>query len=353
MEQINNSLITANQATRVFNYFDNANKLLSSSCLYHFTKQNGLFQSAKYEIANFLSSIYEKNANEKFHKSLNYFQKLGFGIDDKVIKHQEKIGLNKFIIASSVEIILTSLPVLYDYFNRKTEVRNIKESVIGWIAYINKKNTHVIIKKCEDLYRHINEKFSIEEFINIFEKYANCNINEFKKTIDFENRYRFFNFIISCSDLNDPDILERCKEFGIYWLKLSENEVLYAISNVKDNEEYLSDISTFSGTSIVEVFGDLAQSISHAKEYSFYCFENDLYAQKRLQNRNKILNLTKSAGALALSSLSLYTGTACDALLIVSAPIINNLLNEENNFNQAISIQTKMKKMKEQLQNEH
>ncbi len=344
MEQYN--LMTPNQINQVFNNFNNINELLCSSGIYSFVKQNGFFQQAKSELSNLLTSYYEKKDNEKFHKSLNFFEKLGFMNDDKIRKHQEKIGFNKSMIAFTTDIAFLIVPFLLEQYKRNSEVKKIKEFVIGWIAYINKENNPLILKKIEAFYSKIKENFMLSEYNNIFEKYANCNIGCFPSLIDANNSYSFFNFILSCSDLSNQKVNDRIKEFGYHWLNLSESEVSTAISTINDSQEYLSDISTFTAVSMLELFNDLAQSINHSKQYSNYCIDNDIWALKRIHNRKLIEQSLKNAIPIALSGLSFYTNNIVDSLLIASTPIINNLLNNEINLEKAIEIQKRIKTIK-------
>jgi len=350
MDQYN--LMNDKQINHVFNNFNNINEVLSSSGIYCFVKQNGFFQQAKMEIANLLTSLYEKKANEKFHNSLSFFEKLGYIKDEKVKKHHEKIGFNKSVISFASDSAFVIIPFLIDHFKKCSEAKKIKEFVIGWIAYINKENSILIRKKTEIFYNKINENFTESEFTNIFEKYSNSNIINFPRLIDVDNSYSFLNFIVSCSDLSNPQIIERINEFGYHWLKLPEKEINFIINNINDSQEYLSDISTFTSASIFEFFNDLTESVNHAKQYSFYCLENDIWAQKRFQNRKKIEQTINKALPIALSSLSFYTNNIFDALLISSVPIFNNLLNSDINFDKAIAIQKKIKIIKGRLSDE-
>ena len=53
-----------------------------------------------------------------------------------------------------------------------------------------------IIKKAEDFYKKLGERYNASEFYNIFNNYANTDISKLPTLSDNSNSYNLFNFIL-------------------------------------------------------------------------------------------------------------------------------------------------------------
>jgi hypothetical protein len=239
-------------------------------------------------------------------------------------------------------------PLIIDYFYKKNRVNNIKEFVIGWLAYINKKNSIKLQCRVQELYSKLGEKFNLEEYTKIFNKYSNSSISVFPylKDNNMGEKYKLSNFILGVTDMSNDDVVERAKEFSNDYLKLAFVDTEQQIKFISDNQEYISDVANFTAFSIMDIFKDIPDNIETAKEASLYSLENDPFEKQRNSRKNKIIESVNIGTPIVLGALTFYTGPLGDALLTASAPAISKLINPQIDVNKTIEIQQKIKQLK-------
>lgn len=345
----NFSLVSQKVQNSVSTFYLNLSDILNSTGLYNFLKENDLYQKTKHELSNFLVSSVERSFNERFHNSLNIFEKIGFLSDTKWQAHQRKVGLTKGLTAFTTTTILDLAPALYDYIYQEKKFDNIIEFLIGWMAYINQQNSVIIQKRVSQFFRAHKREFPISRFQELFQRYSTLKSISFPD-LSFDNqdvKYQLFHLILSSSDLQDLKILARAKECGNY-LDIPTTQVDEILKNVFENQTIISDIIKFSGFSIPSLFEDLSQNIQHARECGVYSFENDPFAIERQKNM-EIISEAKKFTPLILGGLSFFTGEIGDFLLISATPIINRLINDEIDIDKAVEISKRLKGFGEKL----
>lgn len=336
-------LITEKEKDLVSSYFLNITDILNSTGLYNFLRESDLFQKGKRELADFLVGFVERNQNQRFHESLNLFEKFGFLSNQKWQDHQRRVGLLKGMASFSANTILDLGPLLFDYFYQQQSAKKKIEFLIGWLAYINQRNSVLIQKRVIQFCNALKTEFNAKRYRELFEEYSLQSTPVFPvlENADENAKFQIFQIILSVSDLEKSTVKKRANDLGNF-LELSESEILNALSNTTDNQKFISDISKFSGFSINTILQDLAKNIEHAKQCGIYTFENDPYFEERKRNKEILLEVGKMTPML-FGGLSFFTGEIGDFLLISSLPIINKLLNSEINIDKTIEISKRLK----------
>lgn len=343
-------LISQNTQNSVSNFYLNMADILNSTGLYNYLRENEFYQQAKHEFSDFLVTSMERSQNEKFHNSLNFFEKLGFVSNAKWQRHQQKIGLLKGLTSFTSLTALSLLPAVIDVVSRERKFANISEFLIGWLAYINKQNSIVIQKRVLQFLLACKYDLSADKYLRIFEKYVNSGQIRIPG-LSFSNRefgYQLFHLILSASDLSDVNVAKRAEECGDY-LGIGEVEMRDILQNVYHNQTLVSDLSVFSGLSIPCLFEDLSQNFAHARECGFYSIENDPFCQEREKNKKIIAQSVKLSVPLVFGGVSFFTGEIGDFLLFAAIPVINKLINEKVDIDKTIEIATRMKNFRQKL----
>lgn len=339
-------LIPLNNQISVSNYYANTVDLLNITGLYNTVKNHDQYEELKNDLAKFLSNSYEIKKNKDFHNSLNIFQKNGYFYESIYEEHIKKMGVSKGLIELITRETIDIAPIIYDSYLKKRENDKLTKFIIGWLGYINRSNNTLISFRVKELFARFNKKFNFEKFEYEFYKYADdfavdlpvlSNLSVYEKN-------RIHDFIISISDLSNPDTSKRAKDFSNLFLNIHYDQADKRISDIHQNQEYLSDIVSFSGISIKDILGDLANNIEVSKQSAYYSIENDPFAIKREHNKEIISQSIKYGTPIGLASLTFFTGPIGDALLTLSAPAINKLLNPEIDINKTIEIRKRLEK---------
>lgn len=145
-------LVTSNQQILVSNQFFNLSEILNSTGLYYYLKNDPRYESLKTGVADVLVSYFERNQNQAFHNNLNFLERVGFLSNTKMLAHQKRMGIQKGLLGVGVGGVLNNLPAAIDYMSHAIKVKQIKEFVIGWLAYVNKENPEIVRRAVERFY---------------------------------------------------------------------------------------------------------------------------------------------------------------------------------------------------------
>lgn len=329
--------------------------LNSLSGLYNFLKENDLYEKFKYTIADFIKSFVEGKANDYFHKNLNLFEKMGFLSNKKYLQHQKNMGLLNGFTSLAAMTVIDLAPQIIDLI--RTKIRNQKyiEFVVGWLAYINQKQSLILKGRIVKFYDSLGAKFELDEFNNIFDKYSTGNVNDLPALsgLTKEEKYKLFNYILSASDIEDKFVSERIKQFGNEYLAFKILEVEEIMNSVEDNLEYNSDVSSITGFSLLtSSFQSIIGNYDKAKEFAIYNFDNDPFAKIRIKRKEEILKAGKDITPIVMAGFTFYAGPVGDAILVAATPIIHRLLNDEINIDKTINIHSALKKVMDELKKE-
>lgn len=161
--------------------------------------------------------------------------------------------------------------------------------------------------------------------------------------------------MLSSSDLEKSDVKDRALEFVCEVFGLAYNEALKKLEDIMAAQERFSQFLEFSTFDYLTFFDDFICSFEEAQKIGVYDITLDVYAKKRLENKTKVINVTKKAAQLAVGAgVSYVTGDPMPFLSSVvptpdiirlSENLMSSTLNPSNNPQTGMAI---MKKIIEQ-----
>ncbi len=336
----NYPLIPKGQQEVVTDNFIDFREVLNTTGLYYYLKNDTRYDQLKNHVATVLTGLLENKLNQEFHDSLNIIQKLGFFTNNRYQRHMATVGLKKEVLAGGIYGILTLLPAAVDYLTKRIQEKQMKEFVIGWLAYINKDNSSAVRFAADRFYRKmLKEDFNLKQYNRIYE---NCMSVDKKPIMHDSFRMKpqaLYSYIVSASDIESDDVRSRALEFGDY-LNIQTESLEDTLALCKDSAEVISDLSTFTSISLSDLFSDIVKSAEHAKQYSEYCIDNDPNAKQREKNKKLVL---KGGATITAAALTVFTGPVGDAVLVAGYGIVNSLINEELDFKQGAEIGKRLK----------
>ncbi len=322
---------------------------LNLSGIYTALRKDPRYKELQRNLADFLSGIWAYKRNQKFHESLNLFEKMGFLSHAKESAHYFRVGLEKDLVKSIVFLFSDVVPYMIQKYTNKRKSDKVIKFFISALAYINQIPSTQVQARVQSLYRIWNRKFEEDKFKSIFDKYAVDHPPIFPEIPDtlFDKRHTLFLSILSVVDLKDAKVVERASEIGEL-LGESDIDIKEAIKNTEGNLEFFSDKACFERLTIGNLFNDIISDMSYIREAADYAGSTDVFKQIR-ERRKKII--VKGSLATTLAGLTFFTGKVWDAILVASMPIIEILVNKKLDVDVALEIHDRLKALQSNLQN--
>ena len=338
------SLIPLKQQEQITICYDRTMSALNATGLYNLCKENPQYQEAKKAAASFIVGWVESTGRANFERNMNVFERCGFLSNGKYESHRKKLGLQKGLAAFAVTTAFDLGPMVIEYFAHKNRVQNLAEYIVGWLAYINGNNSLLIQNNVRRFFQNMEAEFNIHAYQEQFDYYAQSSIRVFPylNQANVENKYQLFNFILQTSDLNDPEVKEKCTELGKDGIGLMQQEVDEIITRVEQNQELICDISLTSGFSIATVLSDLTSNAKQAMQYSSYNVANNPYGKNR-ESAMRLLHSTQSMGGKFSSPTIPFAGQLGPETLQLSKPAVYRTINSSLDISKGMEIIKRMK----------
>jgi len=299
---------------------------ITATNIYSFLKRTDQYQNGKQHLADYLSGLYQRNANEKFHDSLSWFEKIGFLTATKQQKHMNRVKLKTKFVDAGVPIAIDLTLIAVQALVQHVEKKKLFESFVSMLAFVNQKDGTLLQARAACLARRIGWNFKFDEYRSIFEEYAGGQVGQIPLRGQLADEPgKFATIVLSSCDQDDDMVRQRAGELCIF-LGFSENDADEIMGDLRTNTELFSDVVGFTGFSAVEIFGDLFANLPRASEAGSFSLEHDPY-QKIRQRRKNLIVKTVTTGTLA--SLTLFTGPVGDLLIAASLPAVNSMLTNQ------------------------
>jgi len=264
--------------------------VMNTTGLYTFLKENDAFQAGKDALAAVVHGLVENTLNERFHKGLNFFEKMGFLSDRKLQEHSSKVAFLKggadFAVRAAVDLI----PMVIDYVYRNNEFQTLSDFFIAWLAYVNREPSMALQNRVVRLYHGNEREYDHKRFLTVFDDGLSKRpglLPPLPSSMIDHPEALFATMLAGC-DLKNEAVLGRARELGDY-LRFKPVQIDEQIGLVLDGGAVVSDLTGFAGFSLDSLFQDLLVNFHHAREAAVYSVDNDPYHAMRQERKKRIL----------------------------------------------------------------
>lgn len=271
-------------------------------------------------LSSYLANTVMAKKSADFHQNLNWIEKKGFLSESKRIAFEEsaqRAGQQTVLVAN---IALNSVPYIASLISSNRDKKNIQDFFISWMGYLNKDSeiTPLMIHNTQSLLqaasiRITQEKIRAEMQMSQSQSGSRKHLNKNNRSIlnkaEESNLLSIMNIMLSSADLERSEVKDRALELINEVFMLPYDEASKKLEDIMAAQEHLSQFLEFSSFSYLTFFNGFIYSFEEAQRIGVYDVNLDVYAQKRLENRGKIINITKKAAQMVVSAgVSYVTG---------------------------------------------
>lgn len=282
-------------------------------------------------LSAYISTVAENRIHGNFHKSLNFFEKMGLVSKGKQETHKRLTELKKEVIVAGTVATLHALPHLYDWYKVGQSKRKILNNLVGWSGWIVEGEYEENLAYRGKIEKILEENGSYNErkVQSVFNQYAG---GELQKLPPFalDNPEKFFKMLVFLSDTENPEQNKRARALGKEGLGLRESQIEECILVGRGSQLTTSDFISFNSNFIEKYVQDLFDSLPQAKQFTNYMEANDPYRfgrEARLQQLKSTGSKLATGGVLA--AITLTTGGVGDAIVAASGPLLFNLIGSD------------------------
>lgn len=265
-----------------------------------------LYDNFSEQVIALISNGIEKPSAQKFHESLNTFEKFGFVSKEKIKLFEENTEMKKSIAAGAASFVLSIGPPLFGYVSNKLDMYNFQKFYISSLAYINRESTYRIKQNVARIFTPC--KIKDKNYNKLFEKFGNENASIFElpslkrsfyykfNKMEKEQMKVFAGSILRACDWDDEEIRGRAEDYLDVYCKLSAPDIDRLIFNTKEQVDIFSDFIVFNSITAKDFFVALVNSIEKGQAYAGYNIDNDPYRKIRQKKAMLIGEGIKLAG---------------------------------------------------------
>lgn len=306
--------------------------------------------------AGFLGNAVRDAHAAKFHESLNCFEKCGLLSSSK----RRKFELKNSILASTATAAIPFILQGAEIAKAKHEENSFVTFVLAWIGYIsNTEATPQLITQATKILSSANINLNpntITEKITYYSKQSYSQIphitSKILSTINSQEGDMMSVFakeIIAPCDLSDSTVKDRALQFLEECFGISHLEAEKKIEEINSIQDYHLHLTGFSSACFITSFSKFATSAKEAYEFGKYNESMDIYAQKRKENKQKLIEFGVTAATAAAETamtknpaalLKILQVPARRDLLEGSSELMQNTYNPDGNIMQGMKLIT-------------
>jgi len=321
---------------------------LSLHGIYSSIKNSEGYEEAKTNLANLVTGFVEQRENDKFHSSLNFFEKSGLLSNAKHEAHLRKLGIKKFGASLLMRLGPDLMLLLLERVHQKRRVSNLITAFSAAIAYIEQDLTLNAYHRVYKLHKKAGYPFSAEEISNVYSEFSNANLSSLGSYFACleGDTYNFFRNIVLSVDLENTNNRNRAKEVG-QCLALSDAEIGNLIDLASESNSQLSFNLSIAGVTLQQLTHDFFDNVSKAQQSTEYCIDNDPFVRIKATRRSAIQEVSSLS---SLASLSIFRGPdVANAIAVLATPLALKLANQELHPRKSLKITQKVFQVKEAL----
>ncbi|MDD3051475.1 MAG: hypothetical protein PHR06_10060 [Candidatus Cloacimonetes bacterium] len=325
-------------------YLLNTIDTINTTNIYRELLESGKYNDFKNNFADLITTMVLRREEDKFHNSLNIFQKAGFISDRKLQEHHARLGL----VGGIANFSLTALPdltiLLFNEWKMSCKINEMLNFLVASLGYINRETNSIILSRIDQMYKLLGRKYKHTAIVTQFADYADSDLSkipQFKKN-NFSTAYRFYYYVLAVSDLQEKGCRQRAAEIGDL-LGFSAADIDYIENNVMTNQQVISDISQFSSINIKEILGIINKNFEHTDQYIKFTIENDPH-KKRQQETMSMVKKILAAGTL--TTVAYFGKKHPESIVAFAKPYLEILINPENNLQKTIDIKKYLKNIR-------
>lgn len=267
--------------------------LVSNTSIVDLVKDSTIFPIISDKIVGVFTSIVEAKANSHFHENLSFLERHGIlNINEKKrIGHERNVAMLKGSAALLGMFGIHAVIYSLDHYNKKRDFEKIVEAVAAGLAYVVRDYSLPVQGSLRRIYSSNYLDFDNNNTILVFQRHLESNISTLPtpKNYDGDALKDIFITILIASDLENPDVVQRCQDLGqLYGLKSNDIDAL--ISACQNGTAVESSLSGIVAMSLDRLFEDIVKSIDYAKECARYVSDNDPYTSIREERRRLFMS---------------------------------------------------------------
>ena len=339
---------------------------------FNMTNARALLEIESYKLieislANTVSNILEKKINQDFYTNLSQLEKQGIISYKKIEEHEARIKKAKYYSATGTILLFETAPYVIDFCRNISSKNNIIEFLIGWSAYINKKDDVYSRNQITKLLNSCGIKINSEQYTKYFNKYINCEQSQISSLClsrnsrnlilgasadNLEAIAKKFVSFYNLQDSSNIGIYERATDFVCSCMGINQNEAEKIIAQCDASEKCVSAIMDFSGLGYVSYYENVITSKTLGSQFAYCNANNNPYGNPILEKKQKIDSAVKTGKSVIKTLFNEITQNIpviTSALFDSSASQVMMTTNGNADINRSIDIFESKIEMKEDL----
>lgn len=268
------------------------------------------YRNASKKLASYLSGVVKQKKEKDFYESLAFYEKLGFINPSKQEAYERSIDKAGRTTALAVNLATTAAPYIKDAISSYMSKLNYQKFFMSWIGYINygMEITPIMISNVQNIMLAGGIQLNHEAVINgiragqIVSSLPHLNKSNMTaiNASGIENMNSFAKMVVSTADLENSKVKDRALEFLEDVFYIPYNEANQKLEDIKYAQDYLTKFITFSAFDYLTFFQDFISSSSEAAQIGAYDVDMDVYAQRRIKNKQSVTTIAKNSAKIAI-----------------------------------------------------